>query len=179
MEYERLCKTIDCGYEKRDHYVYSLHDRRMIEKEVAALRRLGVKAEASVVCELPFEAAGVLCVKEQAQFHPLKFLYAVAKDLPISKNTKIVETDAAQGENRSRRDRLQKIGHRNAFSNAQQTRIVSAESIPAPFLRYRPQRRAERQRNKLWSKRYSPDMAQRQFGGVLLISDHMWCNQNH
>ncbi len=90
-EYARLCKTIDCDYEKRDHYVYSLNDRRMIEKEVAALRRLGVKAEASVVCELPFEVAGAVCVKEQAQFHPLKFLYSVAKDLPICENTKIVE----------------------------------------------------------------------------------------
>lgn len=90
-EYARLCEKIDCDYETRDHYVYSLSDRKKIEKELAALRRLGVKAEYSDARELPFRTAGAVCVKNQAQFHPLKFLYAIAKDLPIYEHTKIVE----------------------------------------------------------------------------------------
>ncbi|MBQ9989312.1 MAG: FAD-dependent oxidoreductase [Clostridia bacterium] len=90
-EYARLCKDNDCGYQTQDNYVYSLNDRKKIENEVAALTRIAVKAEFSDACELPFSVAGAVRVKDQAQFHPLKFLYAVAKDLPIYEHTKVWE----------------------------------------------------------------------------------------
>ncbi len=90
-EYERLCRDIDCDYEKRDSYVYSLCDRKKIEREVSALKRIGVDAEFSDARELPIEVAGAVCVKDQAQFHPLKFLYSVARELPIFENTKVIE----------------------------------------------------------------------------------------
>ena len=90
-EYTWLCKDIDCDYETRDSYVYSLTDRKKSEKEVAALNRIGVKAEFSDAKELPFQVTGAVCVKDQAQFHPLKFLYTIAKDLPIYEHTKVVE----------------------------------------------------------------------------------------
>ena len=91
QEYARLCDNIDCDFETRDNYVYSLNDRKKIEKEVAALNRIGVKAEFSDAQELSFSVAGAVRVKGQAQFHPLKFLYAIAKDLPIYEHTKLVE----------------------------------------------------------------------------------------
>ncbi|MBR6726323.1 MAG: FAD-binding oxidoreductase, partial [Clostridia bacterium] len=90
-EYARLCENIDCDYETRDSYVYSLNDRKKIEKEVTALNRIGVKAEFSDAKELPLKVAGAVCVKDQAQFHPLKFLYNIAKDLPIHEHTKVAE----------------------------------------------------------------------------------------
>lgn len=90
-EYARLCEIVDCDYQIRDSYVYSLNDRKKIEKGVAALKRIGVKAEFSDVKELPFSVAGAVRVKDQAQFHPLKFLYTIAKDLPIYEHTKVVE----------------------------------------------------------------------------------------
>ena len=90
-EYAKLCEDIDCDYETRDNYVYSIGDRKKIEKEVAALNRLGVKAEFSNARELPFSVAGAVHVKDQAQFHPLKFLYEIAKDLPIYEHTKVAE----------------------------------------------------------------------------------------
>lgn len=90
-EYTRLCQDIDCDFENRDSYVYSLNDRKKIEKEVAALNRIGVKAEFSNDGELPIDIAGAVLVKNQAQFHPLKFLYTMAKDLPIYEHTKVVE----------------------------------------------------------------------------------------
>jgi glycine/D-amino acid oxidase-like deaminating enzyme len=89
-EYERLCRNIDCDYEKKDFYVYSLYDGKKVEREVMALNRIGVKAEFSRTTELPFEIAGAVCLREQAQFHPLKFLYAVAGELPIYENTKVI-----------------------------------------------------------------------------------------
>ena len=90
-EYARLCKNIECDFETRDNYVYSLNDRKKIEKEVAALNHIGVKAEFSDAKDLPFSVAGAVRIKEQAQFHPLKFLYEIAKELPIYEHTKIVE----------------------------------------------------------------------------------------
>ena len=90
-EYAQLCEGIDCDFETRDNYVFSLADRKKIEKEVTALNRIGVKSDFSDACELPFSAAGAVCVKNQAQFHPLKFLYSIAQDLPIYEHTKVIE----------------------------------------------------------------------------------------
>ena len=91
VEYARLCQKIECGYEKADSYVYSLDSREKIEREVAALNRIGVKAELSSAAELPFDVAGSVRVMDQAQFHPLTFLYAIAKDLPVYEHTKVTE----------------------------------------------------------------------------------------
>lgn len=90
-EYKRLCSNIDCDYEARDNYVYSLNDSKRIKKEVTALNRLGLNADISVASELPFMIAGAVRIKEQAQFHPLKFLYSIARDLPIYEHTKVLE----------------------------------------------------------------------------------------
>lgn len=91
-EYAHLSKAISCDFERKDSYVYSIDDREKIEKEVAALKRLGAKASFSEGRELPFSVAGAVCVKNQAQFNPLKFLYEIAKDLPIYEHTKAFES---------------------------------------------------------------------------------------
>ena len=90
-EYARLCRDIDCDYQTQDNYVYSLNDPKRIENEVDALTRIGVKAELSDAGELPFTVAGAVRVRDQAQFHPLKFLYSIIKDLPIYEHTKVLE----------------------------------------------------------------------------------------
>lgn len=89
-EYDELCKEIDCDYEIKDSYVYSLKDRKRIENEVKALNNLGVKAEICDGKELPFKTMGAVRVKNQACFHPLKFLYSISRDLPIYEHTKII-----------------------------------------------------------------------------------------
>ncbi len=90
-EYAELCRKIDCDYETKDSFVYSLSNRIKIEKEISALNYLGVNADFSKADELPFSVAGAVRVRRQAQFHPLKFLYSIAKDLPIYEHTKITE----------------------------------------------------------------------------------------
>ena len=90
-EYARLCEHIDCDYETRDSFVYSLNDRKKIEREVAAMNCIGVKTEFSDAKELPFRVSGAVRLKDQAQLHPLKFLYHIARDLPIYEHTKVVE----------------------------------------------------------------------------------------
>lgn len=90
-EYARIGENVACDYEIMDSYVYSLNDCKKIEKEVTALNRLGVKAAFSDANKLPFKVAGAVRVKDQAQFHPLKFLYNIAEELPIYEQTKVVE----------------------------------------------------------------------------------------
>ena len=90
-EYERLCQNIDCDYEKLDSFVYSLDNRTVIAKEVAAVNHLGGNAQFSRAEKLPFPTTGAIRIKNQAQFHPLKFAYEIAKDLPIYENTKVIE----------------------------------------------------------------------------------------
>lgn len=89
-EYEGFCGLIDCDYEKNDSYVYSVGDRAKMVREAATLNKLGIAAEFLEECELPFKIAGAVRVRGQAQFNPLKFLYAVAKDLPIFQHTKVL-----------------------------------------------------------------------------------------
>ena len=50
--YRTLAREIDCDFEERDSYVYSLDDAARIEREVAALLRLGGRAEFVSDCAL-------------------------------------------------------------------------------------------------------------------------------
>lgn len=90
-EYRRLCGEIDCDYVKKDSYVYSLNDRRILEKEVEALQTLGCEAELKEEISLPFPVCGAVRVKDQAEFHPLKFLSAIVPNLNIYENTCVKE----------------------------------------------------------------------------------------
>lgn len=88
-EYEQLCKNIDCDYEKKDSCVYSLTDIKEIENEIKALQALGLEAEFSLAEELPIKVAGAVRKKDEAAFHPVKFLYSIARDLNIYEHTKV------------------------------------------------------------------------------------------
>ncbi len=90
-EYRTLCREVDCNFEERDSYVYSTGDRPKLEREVTAIRRIGGEATYEQDLPLPLRTAGAVCIPRQAQFHPLKFAYAIAADLPILENTRVVE----------------------------------------------------------------------------------------
>ena len=89
--YRTLCRGIDCDFEERDAYVYSLTDRRKLDRELEALSRLGFLAELVPDPPLPFPTAGAVKFPDQAQFHPLKFAAAIAKGLRIFEHTKVLE----------------------------------------------------------------------------------------
>ena len=72
-----LCAGVDCGFEEKDNYVYSLSDPAKLEREVRALERLGVPADLTDTPDLPFSTQGAVRVSRQAQFHPLKFVSAL------------------------------------------------------------------------------------------------------
>ena len=91
QEYRKLCKSINCDFETKDSYVYSLNKPQKIARELHALRHLEFYAEYEDKLPLPFSVAGAVKFKNQAQFNPLKFLAEIAKDLNIYEHTKVRE----------------------------------------------------------------------------------------
>ena len=89
--YRELCRGIRCRFEEKDAYVYSRNDRKKLERELAALEKLGFHAEFAEQLPLPFPVAGAVKFPHQAQFHPLEFLAAIAKDLHICEHTPVQE----------------------------------------------------------------------------------------
>ena len=90
-QYQTLCRDIDCDFETQDSFVYSMDDGEKIEREAQAFRKLGVDARTTTELPLPFSVAGAVRVKDQAQFHPLKFAAAISEGLPILEHTKVRE----------------------------------------------------------------------------------------
>lgn len=90
-EYRRLCQSIDCDFETKDSYVYSLNKPWKIAKELDTLHQIEFYAETEDHLPLPFAVAGSVKFKNQAQFNPLKFLAEIAKDLNIYEHTKVRE----------------------------------------------------------------------------------------
>ena len=86
-----LASMVDADFEICNSFVYSLTNRKIIENEVEALNKAGCNAEFCKNTELPFAVKGAVKIDNQANFHPLKFAYAIAKDLKIYENTKILE----------------------------------------------------------------------------------------
>ncbi len=92
LEYEKLCKDIDCDFEKTDNYVYTINDSTHLENELLALKKIGFNN--FEYCEslgLPFNTCGGIKFKNQAQFNPLKFIAHIAKGLNIYENSHISE----------------------------------------------------------------------------------------
>lgn len=98
-------EEIKCDFRYQNNYVYTTNSKelRSIKKEFSALQSLGFPCEFVTKTGLPFNIAGSVCFKNQAQFHPLKYLHGLCKSI-ISKNGEIYTNTTAidvkqEGEN--------------------------------------------------------------------------------
>lgn len=75
-------KAIDCDFSKQDAYVYAVSDHyaQKLETEWGAYQRLGI--DGGLVGNIPFniQIKSALMMKNQAQYHPLKFLRGLLDD---------------------------------------------------------------------------------------------------
>lgn len=92
-EYEKLCRNIDCDFEKKDNFVYATDGMNLIDDELKALWKMGFDAEFQDKLPIPVNQIGAIKFKNQAQFNPLKFVKAIAKDLNIYENTFVKKLD--------------------------------------------------------------------------------------
>jgi len=90
-KYRELSGFINCDFEDKDAFIYSTNSIQALERERNALDNLGYSADYIEELPLPFPTAGGIRFSGQAQFHPLKFLSAIAQDLNICENTKVLE----------------------------------------------------------------------------------------
>lgn len=86
-KFKELCADIDCDFENKSAYVYSINSRAKIERETEAINVLGFSAEFCESLPLPFRIEGAVKFKNQAQFNPVKFAAAISKDLDIYENS--------------------------------------------------------------------------------------------
>lgn len=92
-KYRELCSKIDCDYEIKDNFVYSIDNRQKLEDEINALYKIGYKAEYRENISIPIKTVGAVMFPNQAQFNPLKFISAIAKGLNIYENTFVREME--------------------------------------------------------------------------------------
>ena len=90
-EYRKMCSDIDCDFEEKDAYVYTVNNLPKIEKEAQAMKILGYDADLVHDTPLPFKILGAVRFKNQAQFNPLKFAYSISRGLKIYEHTKVRE----------------------------------------------------------------------------------------
>lgn len=82
-------EKIDCDFEYQPNYVYTTEKSEVekIEKEVAAINALeayisGEKYASFATCsELPYKIMGSVKTKNQAQFHPVKYMMGLANSI--------------------------------------------------------------------------------------------------
>ena len=89
-EYKRIVreKSIACDLKECDSYVYS-EDEEKVRKEVEAAQSLGLEASFAEQVEIPVVCAGAVRFSNQAKFHPLKFIEALAEYLTIYEDTSV------------------------------------------------------------------------------------------
>lgn len=90
-QFRTLAKTYSCDWTEQDAVVYSLQDAEKMKREARALRQSGCVASYKEKTSLPFRVAGAVRMRDQGQIHPLKLLYALARELPIYEHTKVLE----------------------------------------------------------------------------------------
>lgn len=90
-DYAALCANIDCDFQRKDAYTYSLNDLRALEREMSALEAIGAAADFVDKLPLPMETAGAVRLKNQAQFEPLKFAAGISRELRIYEMTRVLE----------------------------------------------------------------------------------------
>ena len=92
-EYRRLARTLgaDCMLEDRPAYLYSTQTGDILREEAHAARALGIEAEFTTSTTLPFEVKGAVRFEHQAQFHPLRFLEAAARQVTVYEDTRVLE----------------------------------------------------------------------------------------
>lgn len=95
--YKVLCKEIECDFEEKSNYVYSVKNRAKLEREIKALEGIHACANFTDTVPLPFATCGAVSFPNQAQFHPLKFLREIVKELHIYEKTKVVEFGKRSG----------------------------------------------------------------------------------
>lgn len=95
--YEKIIREekISCDFQKKSAYLYTLCEQGILplQQEMRAAQSLGIDATWAGVeafKDIPFAVAGGVCFPNQAQFHPLKFIEHLARELTVYEQTRVL-----------------------------------------------------------------------------------------
>jgi glycine/D-amino acid oxidase-like deaminating enzyme/nitrite reductase/ring-hydroxylating ferredoxin subunit len=83
--------NIDCDFQILPNYIFTRDNETRIKQEVDAARKLGLPAVMTRETTLPFAVKAAIRFDHQAQFHPLKFLDAIAREVTVYEHTRVKE----------------------------------------------------------------------------------------
>ena len=87
MQYQTLAERFPCDLEQKTAHVYSINRRDKLEREMTAYQKLNIPGRLREDLDLPLQTVGAVAMDGQAQFHPLKLLYALSEGLEIYEDT--------------------------------------------------------------------------------------------
>ena len=89
-------ENINCDFKYQNSYVFTTKksELSLIKNEYNAVSNLGYNCELVTKTGLPFNVVGALCFKNQAEFHPVKYLASLCKCI-IARNGKIYTNSTA------------------------------------------------------------------------------------
>ncbi|MFP7477507.1 FAD-dependent oxidoreductase [Terribacillus saccharophilus] len=118
---------IDCEFEEQEAYIYTQLDEGVetIEKEVEAYRKLQIDGYLAdtMPLDIPIKAAAVM--RQQAQFHPVKYLVGLLKEIELRGGSIYEQTLAVSFDTESRPVVQTENGHTITANH-----VVSATHFP-------------------------------------------------
>lgn len=91
---------IDCDFERKANYVYAEHEEEVaqLRQEAEVERKAGLAVSLVDETPLPFPVSAALRLDGQAQFHPRKYLLALAATIPgdgshVFENSRVQDVD--------------------------------------------------------------------------------------
>ena len=98
-----LAQGIDCDLETKPNYVYTASEDQVdsIKKEAEAAKRAGLDASFVTDFDVPFPIVAAVRQDNQAQFHPLRYLGPLAKEIAgegsfVFDNSRAVDVDEGE-----------------------------------------------------------------------------------
>lgn len=88
-------RGIDCDFTDCTAFLYTAGAPGVLQEEYDACRAMGMDVFLTQDTELPFPAAA-LGLRDQARFHPLKLLSALAEGLAIYEHSRVLEVEGCQ-----------------------------------------------------------------------------------
>jgi glycine/D-amino acid oxidase-like deaminating enzyme/nitrite reductase/ring-hydroxylating ferredoxin subunit len=104
-------EAIECDFRRKPNFTYASSRETLgdIEKEVEAAQRVGLPASYTEETDLPYPIAGAVRFEEQAEFHPRRFLLALAALIP-GDGSHVFEDTRATGVSEGRPCRVETTG---------------------------------------------------------------------
>lgn len=90
-EYEKIItqRNIECDFEKKDAYLYSTEKENTLDREYMSASAAGIDCYMTERTDLPIKITDALVFKNQAQFHPLKFVSGIINELKCFEYTAV------------------------------------------------------------------------------------------